>query len=180
MGYRMKAEVKNKYKRIRIWDKIDYHEQRIRKEISMRLHEEIRQVFAAFPAEFSEKKGLVTVEYVVAERKAFLSRKKLTYTAKYRIDEVNHEVRFTEMLKESGFGLSGGEDWNGSAGFGFKKESYKITGSGARESTIEEQSSLFGKQYSYVFDFKNIRTVIEEKAREAGFAFKYKITSLGL
>lgn len=145
----------------------------------MGLPEEIKQVFAAYPAEFSEKKGLYTVKYVVAERKSFLSKKKLVYIAKYRIDEDKREIRFTEMLMESGFGLSGVGDFNSSPGFGFKKETYK-TGGGAREGKIEEQSNLFGKQYSYAFDFKAIRGAIEKKTQESGFAFKYQITSIGL
>ena len=145
----------------------------------MVLQDEIKRVFSALPAEFSEKKGLFTVEYLVAERKSFLSKKKLLYIAKYRIDEDKREVRFTEMLKESGSGLSGGGDFDSSPGFGFKKETYK-TGGGAREGAIEEQSSLFGKQYSYSFDFKALRAAIEKKAQEAGFTFKYQITSIGL
>lgn len=145
----------------------------------MGLQEEIRQVFAAFPAEFSEKNGLFTAEYVVAERRSFLSKKKLVYIAKYRIDENKREVRFTEMLKESGYGFSGGGDFDSSPGFGFKKETYK-TGGGAREGSIEEQSNLFGKQYRYTFNFKAIRGTIEKKTQEAGFAFKYQITSIGL
>ena len=106
-------------------------------------------------------------------------KKKLVYIAKYRIDEAKREVRFTEMLKESGSGLSGGDDFGSSPGFGFKKETYNTWG-GAREGVIEEQSSLFGKKYSYTFDFKAIRAAMENKAMEAGFAFKYQITSLGL
>jgi hypothetical protein len=145
----------------------------------MGLPEEIKNVFAAFPAEFSEKKNLFTVEYVVAQRKSFLSRKKLVYIAKYRIDEGKREVRFTEMLKESGYGFSGGGDFGSSPGFGFKKETYNTWG-GAREGTIEEQSNLFGKKYSYTFDYKAIRKAVEKKVQEAGFAFKYQITSIGL
>ncbi|MHB8159666.1 MAG: hypothetical protein ACYDGS_04125 [Thermoleophilia bacterium] len=54
-------------------------------------------------------------------------------------------IRFSEMLKESGSGVSGGGGFDGdmSPGFGFKKETYK-TGAGPREGTIEEQSTLFG------------------------------------
>ncbi len=144
----------------------------------MGLQKEIKEVFAAIPAELSENKGLFTAVYVVAERKAFLSKKKLVYFAKYRIDEGKREVRFTEMLKESGFGLSGGGGLDSSPGFGFKKETYKTWGGAGR--TIEEQSNLFGKQYSYTFDFQVIRTAIENKTREAGFAFKYQTTAIGL
>jgi len=145
----------------------------------MDLQEEIKNIFAAFPAEFSEKKGLFIVDYVVAERKAFLSKKKLIYIAKYRIDEKKREVRFTEMLKESGSGLSIGGDFSSSPGFGFKAETYK-TGGWAREGKIEEESNLFGAKYNYAFDFKAIRGAIEKKVQEAGFVFKYQITSIGL
>lgn len=146
----------------------------------MALQEDIKQVFSAFPAEFSEKKGVATVEYVVAERKSFLSKKKVTYIAKYRIDQDKKEVRFTEMLKESGSGLSsGGFDDDSPSGFGFKKETYK-TGMGGREGTIEEQSNLLGAKYSYKFDFKAIRGAIEKKVRDAGFTFTYQITPIGL
>ena len=144
----------------------------------MGLQEEIKQVFATFPAKFSENKGVFTAEYAVAERKSFLSKKKLVYIAKYRVSEDKREVRFTEMLKESGFGFSGGQG-DSSLGFGFKKETYK-TGGGAREGTIEEQSNLFGGKYNYTFDYKTIRKAIEKKTEEAGFAFKYQTTSLGL
>jgi len=145
---------------------------------SMQLKDAIIQYFRSVPAEVTDKKGLLTVECVLAERKTFLSKKKLTYIAKVRVDEEKREVRFTEMLKESGFGLSDG-DIESSPGFGFKKETYK-TGIGPREGSIEEQSSLFGKKYRYAFDFKTIRHVIEQKAQAAGFVFRYQITPIGI
>jgi len=85
------------------------------------------------------------------------------------------------MLKESGSGFStgGGLDDGISTGFGFKKEVYK-TGTGGREGTIEEQSRLFGKDYSYKFEFKGIRKKIEELAQSSGYTFKYQITSIGI
>ncbi|MCC7572482.1 MAG: hypothetical protein KO464_03730 [Candidatus Methanofastidiosum sp.] len=116
----------------------------------------------------------------LAERKAFLAKQKLIYSAKFRVDEQNKEVRFTEMLKESGAGMSsGGIDSGMSPGFGFKKESYN-TMSGAREGTIEEQSNLFGKKYEYKFDYGAIRKKFESKATEHGYKFTYKVTSVGL
>jgi len=148
------------------------------KEIFMQLQEEIIQYFRSLPAEITAKKGLVTAEYVVAERKTFLSKKKLSYIAKFRVNGETREIRFMEMLKESGFGLSSG-DIESSSGFGFKKETYKM-GMGPREGSIEEQSTLFGKKYSYTFDFKTIRQAIEKKAQAAGFVFKYQITPIGL
>lgn len=51
----------------------------------------------------TEKKGVYTLERVVAERKAFLSRKRLLCRARFRIVEEGKESHFTELLKESGF-----------------------------------------------------------------------------
>jgi hypothetical protein len=138
------------------------------------LVDEIKKFVKGIPATLKEKRGVYSVEFTVAERRVFLSKKKLTYSAKFRVDEDNKELRFTEMLKESGSGVSSGD-----SGFGFKKESYK-TGTGPREGSIEEQSKLFGAQYSYTFDFSTVRTFIEEQAIKAGYAFKYQITPLGL
>jgi len=138
------------------------------------LVDEIKKFVEGIPATLKEKRGVYSVEFTVAERKVFLSKKKLTYSAKFRVDEEKKELRFTEMLKESGFGMSSGD-----SGFGFKKESYK-TGTGSREGSIEEQYKLFGAQYSYTFDFSKVRTFVEKEAVKAGYAFKYQITPLGL
>ena len=80
------------------------------------------------------------------------------------------------MLIEAGSGLSSGGGFDGgmSPGFGFKTESYN-TMSGAREGNIEEQSNLFGKKFEYNFDYKDIRSKIEQVAKEAGYDFKYQI-----
>jgi hypothetical protein len=148
----------------------------------MNFLEEVQKIATGMSAELKEKKGIYSLEAVVAERKAFLSKKKLTYRAKFRIDDANKEVRFTEVLIEGGFGLSSsgdGMDMGMSPGFGFKKETFN-TMSGARQGGIEEQSSLFGKKYEYKFDFKKIRTEIEAKAKEEGYKFTYKITGFGL
>jgi hypothetical protein len=146
----------------------------------MSVVDEFKGIVSQIPAKINEKKGIYEFEVVVAERKAFLSKQKLVYSGKFRIDEANKEVRFTEMLKESGAGMSsGGFDSDMSPGFGFKKESYN-TFSGAREGNIEEQSNLFGKKYQYNFDFGAIRKEFESKAKQNGYKFTYKVTSAGL
>ena len=138
------------------------------------LIDEIKGIAASVPSELKEKKGLYSIEFTVAERKVLLSSKKLTYEAKFRLDDVKKELRFTEMLKESASGLSSGD-----AGFGFKAESYK-TGARGREGSIKEQSDLFGKQYTYTFDFSSLRAQVEAAAARAGYAFKYQLTAIGL
>jgi hypothetical protein len=142
----------------------------------MAVNDDLKAIVSGLGAELREKKGVYSFEKVVAERKGFLSRKKLTYLAKFRIDEEKREVRFTEMLKESGFGFASGGDDIGS-GSGFKKETYN-TFSKSREGTIQEQSSLFGKKYSYTFDFAAIRKSIETKAREHDYGFSYGIINV--
>jgi len=140
--------------------------------------ERVRDYAKTIPAELKEKKGVYSLEFTVAERKVFLSRKKLAYSARFRVDDSRKEVRFTEMLKESSSGMSSGDSDFG-PGFGFKKETFK-TGMGPREGVIEQQSVLFGKQYSYTFDFKKVRSTIEEAAVQEGYAFSYHLTPAGL
>ena len=141
----------------------------------MALIDEIQKIAAEKKAEVTEKKGIYTLRFVVAERKAFLSKKTLEYTAKFRIDDEPKLIKFTEMLKESGMGLSG------SSGFGFKTETHNTFNKGGqREGTIKEQSNLFGKQYSYEFNYEEIRNKIKELAESAGYEFKYQITPIGL
>jgi hypothetical protein len=144
------------------------------------LMESIIAVVAAIPAEIKGgKKDTYEFEYVVAERKAFLSKKKLVYKAEFRLDNNNWKMHFTEMLKESGFGLSsGGDDMDMSPGVGFKKGTYKM-GAQGREGTIEEQSKLFGKDYNYSFDFGAIRNKFKSIAEDFGYAFEYHIIGLG-
>ena len=142
------------------------------------LIEEIKKFVAGIPATLKEKRGVYSIKFTVAERRVFLSKRKLIYSAKFRVDEGKKEVRFTEMLRESSSGMSAG-DGDVGPGFGFKKETYK-TGTGPREGSIKEQSKLFGVQYSYTFDFSTVRTFVEKEAAKAGYAFRYQVTPFGL
>jgi hypothetical protein len=142
------------------------------------LIEDIKAIIAAIPAPLKDKNGLFSFEFTIAERKAFLSTKKLVYRAAFRVDEAKKGLLFSELLKESGSGISTG---NGdiSPGLGYKAETYK-TGVGPRDGTIAEQSALFGKRYSYSFDYSKIRKEIQASAESAGYNFKYRLTSIGL
>jgi len=138
--------------------------------------DEIKKALESYDGEWNERKGVYEFKSVIAERKAFLSKKKLTYSAKMRFDVVTKELRFSEMLIEAGSGLSSGGDFDGgmSTGFGFKTESFN-TFSGAREGTISEQSNLFGQKYEYKFDYKEIRAKVEAATIAAGNKFEYQI-----
>ena len=144
----------------------------------MSVQEQIQKLAQEFSGELKEKRGLYELSIPIAERKTFLSKQKLIYIARFRIDEAEKRLRFTEMLQESGTGLSSG-DSDLTPGFGFKKESYN-TFSGKRSGTIEEQSRILGKKYEYRFDFAALRKRVEEITQKEGYTFEYQITPLGL
>jgi len=149
----------------------------------MSLKDKITAYAKELDGDISDKKDVYKLEVLIAERKAFLSKKKLRYIAKFRINDDAKEVKFTEMLAESGSGLSSGGDFDDgmgmSTGFGFKTEKFN-TMHGGREGSIEEQSKLFGKDFSYNFDYKMVRAKFESLAKSEGYSFKYQITPLGL
>lgn len=135
----------------------------------MSLKEELIEVSKSFPAEFKEQKdGSLVLQFVIAERKAFLSKKKLTYKSKVRVNDEKKEITFFEMLSESNAGLSAG------SGFEFKKETYGVKGK-EREGGIEEMSKLFGKNYKYSFDYKKIRETIKKEAQKIDYSFSIKL-----
>lgn len=142
------------------------------------MKEKIEEIAKNIGGNVSEKKGTIIVDALIAERKVFLTKKKLIYTFKVKIDNEAKTVKFTEMLKESGLGFSaGGGDFD-TPGFGFKKETYNTT-SGAREGTIEESSKLFGKDYKYNFDYSKVRKEVEAVAKEKGYTFEYFVLPIG-
>jgi hypothetical protein len=124
-----------------------------------------------FGGEVDERGNAIGFAKVVAERKTFLSRKRLVYRASIRVDEEKREVHLSESLTESGLGLAS------ESGVGFKTETYR-TGRGPREGGIAEQSKLFGKVYAYTFDHGAIRAKIEALAREHGHIVRYHVAGL--
>jgi len=135
----------------------------------MSLKESLIEVSKSFPAEFKEQKdGSLILQFVIAERKVFLSKKKLTYKSKIKVNNEKKEITFFEMLSESNSGLSAG------SGFEFKKETYGTKGK-EREGGIEEISNLFGKNYQYSFDYKKIREAIKEEAKKIDYTFSVKL-----
>jgi hypothetical protein len=141
----------------------------------MTIMDGIKKVLENHDGKWNEKKGLWDFSTTIAERKAFLSKKKLTYALKIRVNEETKTVKFSEMLIEAGSGLSSGSDFDSgmSSGLGFNKQTYN-TFSGARKGTIEEQSKLFGKDYSYQFDYSEIRSKVKAVAENAGYQFEYQ------
>lgn len=119
------------------------------------------------------------VKIVLAQQKSFLSKKTVEYSAKFKVEEDERVVRFFEMLKESGSGMSAGDAGGVGGGWGVSKETYK-TGASGREGDIEAQGSLLGKKYAFTLDYGKIRKDVQGMAERSGYRFDYKITPKGL
>ncbi|MBE0527714.1 MAG: ribonucleoside-triphosphate reductase [Thermoleophilia bacterium] len=136
----------------------------------MSLTDDLAAASAALPVRLDpQKDGSLKGEAVVAERKAFLSKKKLTYKCKARVDDASRTVRFWEMLMEKGSGVSSGPDDFG-PGVGFKAGTYK-TGGKERSGSIEEASSYLAKDYSCRSDCAAVRTELQQVAASAGYGW---------
>jgi len=140
----------------------------------MNTKDELGSIAAKISGNLNEKRGVFEINSTIAERKAFLSVKKLVYYSQIKVDNANKELHFFEMLKESGAGLSSGFDSETSSNFGFKKEVYK-TGVQGRVASIEEQSKLFGKDYTYKFDYAQVRNAVKTLAENSGYKFSYHV-----
>jgi hypothetical protein len=137
----------------------------------MALTEDLAAASATLPVRLqAQKDGSLKGEAVLAERKAFLSKKKLTYKCKARVDESTRTVRFWEMLVEKGSGMSGGLDDAG-PGVGFSAGTYK-TGGKERSGSIEEVSSFLGKDFDYQWDYAAVRTALQQVAATAGYGWE--------
>jgi hypothetical protein len=133
----------------------------------MPLQDDLIAASAGFAAPFQRQmNGCLTMEALIAERKAFLTKKKLTYKCKLRVDDSSRTVRFWEMLVEKGSGVSAGDDM--SPGFGLKKETYGTSGK-TRSGSIEEASNLFGKEFTYLWDYAAVRTAVRTATEAAGY-----------
>ena len=75
----------------------------------MNLIEEIKKIAEEKGAVFQEKKDSCRFEILLAERKAFLASKKLAYKVSCKIDSAKNELKYSELLFEKGWGLSGGD-----------------------------------------------------------------------
>lgn len=137
----------------------------------MSLTDDLMAASASLPVRLApQKDGSLKGEAVLAERKAFLSKRKLTYACKARVDDGARTVRFWEMLIEKGSGLSSGMD-DVAPGIGFSAGTYK-TGGKERSGSIEEASNLFGKDFDYQWDYAAMRTALRQVASAAGYGWE--------
>ena len=110
-----------------------------------------------------EGDGTLSYEAVVAERKTLLSRQRLTYRARLRVDDEARTVRFYELLKESSRGLVGG--------LTLTAEATKLSGK-ERTGIVEQRSRYLGKPYDFHLDYAAVRQAVESAARARGYAFE--------
>jgi len=134
----------------------------------MSLQDDLIAAGSVFPAPLQlQKDGSLAMEMLVAERKAFLSTRKLIYRCRLRVNEAARTVAFWEMLMEKGSGAFGDDDM--APGFGFKKETYG-TSCKERSGSIEEASSLFGRDYVFDWDYAVVRRRVRGVAEAAGYS----------
>ena len=75
------------------------------------LIDEIKKYVEGIPAILKEKRGVYSVEFTVAEGKVFLSKKKLAYSAKFRIDEEDQKAAFHRDAEGVRFRCVRGRQW---------------------------------------------------------------------
>jgi len=75
-----------------------------RESIAQKIRDKIKDI----PGEFRDMKEVFCLDTLIAERKAFLSKQKLSYTARFKVDETAKVVTFTERLKEERSDLGAG------------------------------------------------------------------------
>ena len=63
-----------------------------------------------------------------------------------------------------------------SPGVTVSTQKFKVGKGGQQESVFQQQADFFGKSYDYTFDFKTIRSKIEEIAKANGYDFQYQVT----
>jgi hypothetical protein len=134
---------------------------------------EFRRYANAMGFTLTESAHKLTLERVVAERKAFLASERLVYRATITLDEGRRSARFSELLKESGRGLtSGGDDgdFGAASGFGFQKSTYNTRTDGITES-IEEQAARFDRLYAPGFPYRAVKGQLGGICAAAGYAF---------
>ncbi len=118
---------------------------------------------------WTQKRGAVTVEKVLAERSVFMSKAKLVYQAKFTVDNAAREVCFRELLEETDSVLS--SDDGDMAGSGFSGGTYSSGGGMAGE--IAEQAIRYGKLHTVDFDHAGWREQVKAATEAAGYWFNY-------
>lgn len=134
---------------------------------------EVRRYADAVGLTVQQSPQQLTLERVVAERKAFLSSARLEYRATISLDDARRTARITELLKESGAGLTSGGgddgDFGSTSGFGFQKSTYNTRTDGIAES-IEEQAATLGARYAPGFPYRDVKPMLARICAAIGYS----------
>ena len=74
---------------------------------------------------------------------------------------------------------SGDDESFSTPGFGFKVEKYN-TKNGTRRGTIEEESVLFGREYTYKFNWNEVKDFAIETANTFGYRLEFVLDEKSL
>ncbi|MBL3539783.1 ribonucleoside-triphosphate reductase [Aminivibrio sp.] len=141
--------------------------------IEEKIMKTILSVITGLPGNFRSDDGLHSLTSIIAEKKGFFSRRTLTFTARFRVNEETQEVIYNETLveKKSGLGAGNGE---GIFGFGFRK--WKITaGPSGLDGVLEERSEMLDRKYGFTFRFQQIRDAVRKLVEDEGYSFKHQV-----
>lgn len=136
------------------------------------MENKIREYFKKVGLNPQNKGGVFYLNSTLAKRDLPISKRNVTYKAKYKIDKERKIVYFNEMLKEVNSGFLGSDD--SPIGITQKTELYRVSPSG-RSGKIKETSKIAKEEYSYELDFGKIRKELKEIVESNNYKFKYKI-----
>lgn len=111
---------------------------------------------------WSDPDGAWVMEAVLVDAKSMLGKKRVTYSARFRIDDASKQVRFGDVLAEAGLGIAMG---------GSSSATYSQGLGGVPHGRIKEK----GIGWSFEFDRGRAPDAIASAAAADGCAFDYVI-----
>lgn len=141
--------------------------------IEEKIMKTIRNLVTGNSSDFRRVGGLYEVSSVIAQKKGFFSSGKLTFSAKFRVNEAAREVIYNESLIEKIMGLEA-KYGRGFSRFGMRKLK---TGAepGGMESIFSDGSDLLKKRDGYTFKFRQIRQAVKKAVEEEGYTFRHHL-----
>ncbi len=141
--------------------------------IEEKIMKTIRNLITGNSGDSRRSGGLWELTSVIAEKKGFFSTGKLTFSAKFRVNEADKEVIYNEALFEKIMGLDA-KFGRGFSRFGLRKLKTG-SGPGGLDSIFSDHSDLIGKQDGYTFRFRQIRNAVKKAVEEEGYTFRHHL-----
>jgi len=136
----------------------------------MGLRDALVQVGKSLHADVEEDgEGRVSIEVVLARRRAGTLEKRLRYRIGLESDPASRTVFFQEYLWEDD-----GRPLDLAARLGEKEQAYRVSGAEA-PGNIEAVASLFAQRYGAEFDFPEVRLRLRDACAAEGYQLRHLI-----